>query len=59
MADFSAQIGTHIAKYKGRMDAVFKESVQDTVEVMTLPRADAGGHGVSQGFANADNYGHA
>lgn len=47
---FSAQVRQHTAKYRRRMDATFKQSVQDTVEEASEPVAQGGRMRVDTGF---------
>lgn len=50
MTTFSAQVDDIIRKSKERMEAVFKQSVQDTVEIMQTPVAKGGNIPVDTGF---------
>lgn len=40
--NFAAQVGRHISAYKSRMDAVFRQSVQDTVREAQTPVQSGG-----------------
>ncbi|MDV3257747.1 MAG: hypothetical protein LOX97_08215, partial [Sphingomonas sp.] len=50
---FSAQVAAHVAKYKRRMEAVFRASAQDVAREVVRP-VGAGGHmRVDTGFLRA------
>ena len=50
MTSFSAQVDDWVKKSKERMEAVFKTSVQDTIEIMQTPVAKGGNMPVDTGF---------
>lgn len=47
---FSAQVAFYVAAYKNRMDAVFREAVQMTIEDAQRPRSKGGRMRVDTGF---------
>lgn len=47
---FSAQVGRHIARYKDRMEAVFKEATQATIREAQTPVSQGGRMPVDTGF---------
>jgi len=53
MADFGQQVAAHAERYKKRMRAVAKESVQKTVEIMQQPTGDGGRMRVETSFLRA------
>ena len=53
MADFGQQIEALAEKYKKRLRATAKESVQQTVEIMQKPRDDGGRMRIKFGFLRA------
>ena len=53
MADFGQQVAAHAERYKKRMRAVAKESVQQTVAIAQRPRGDSGRMRVVTGFLRA------
>jgi len=53
MADFGQQVAAHAERYKKRMRAVAKESVQQTVAIAQQPRGEGGRMRVDTGFLRA------
>lgn len=49
-SSFSAQVGRHIARYKDRMEAVFKEATQATIREAQTPVSQGGRMPVDTGF---------
>lgn len=47
---FAAQVGRHIARYKDRMEAVFKEATQATIREAQTPVSQGGRMPVDTGF---------
>lgn len=53
MADFGIQVAAYVKKYKKRLRAIAKESVQETIALAQVPTGDGGRMRIDTGFLRA------